>query len=176
MRRALDWLYAATAVIAAAAMVGIALLILAQVALRIFGSQLPSADDFAGYALVAATIVGLAPTYRHNSHIRVGLIIERFPLGTGTRVLLERAVCAISIVLVAWAAWFSAKFVHESYIYNEISQGLLPIKLWLPQSFMAFGFIVLLVALIDDLVTDLAGGTQSHLAVAVSGDEMPVEK
>lgn len=176
MRRALDLLYAATAVIAAAAMVSIAMLILAQVALRMVGSQLPSADDFAGYALVATTIVGLAPTYRHNAHIRVGLLIERFAVGTPLRGLIERAVTAISIVLVAWAAWYSVKFVHESYIYNEISQGLLPIKLWLPQSLMAFGFVVLLIALVDDLVTDFAGGTQSHLAVAATGDEMPVEK
>ena len=80
-------------------MVGIAGLILAQVALRTVGSQLQSADDFAGYALVATTIVGLAPTYRHNSHIRVGLLIDRFAVGSGVagRALqqVERAVDAI---------------------------------------------------------------------------------
>ena len=37
-------------------------------------------------------------------------------------------------------------------------------------------FIVFFIALIDDLVVDFLGGTQSHLAAAANGDEMPVEK
>lgn len=176
MRRALDTLYLLTATIAALSLVTIAGLILAQVGLRAFGTQLQSADDVAGFALVATTIVGLAPTYRHNAHIRVSLLIERFPLGTGPRQLLERVVTAVSAVLAGWAAWASVRFVHESYIYNEVSQGLVPFKLWYPQSLMAFGFIVFFIALVDDLVTDLRGGTQSHLAHAAAGDEMPVEK
>ena len=176
MRCALDYLYAATAWIAAASMVTIALLILAQVFLRLLGQQLQSADDVAGYALVGTTIVGLAPTYRHNAHIRVGLLIERFALGTPTRRLLERLVTAFAMILVGWAAWVSLRFVHESFIYNEVSQGLIPIKLWIPQSLMAFGFLVFFIALLDDLVTDLRGGTQSHLAAAADGDEMPVER
>lgn len=176
MRRALDSLYAFSAFVAAATMVGIAGLILAQVALRTFGSQLQSADDFAGYALVATTIVGLAPTYRHNSHIRVGLLIDRFAVGSGVRKLLERLVTGLSAVLVGWAALYSTKFVHESFIYNEVSQGLVAVPLWIPQSLMAFGFIVFFIALVDDLLVDLSGGIQSHLAVADTGDEMPVEK
>lgn len=176
MRRALDSLYMMVAFLAAACMVGIAALILAQVSLRFFGSQLQSADDFAGYALVATTILGLAPTYRHNSHIRVGLVIDRFPLGTGMRTLLERFVTALSAVLVGWAALYSTKFVHESFIYNEVSQGLVAVPLWLPQSLMAFGFIVFFIALLDDLIVDVTGGMQSHLAAAADGDEMPVEK
>ena len=176
MRRILDLLYGLAGFVAAASMVGIAMLVLLQVLLRAFGTQIPSADDFAGFALIATTIVGLAPTYRHNSHIRVGLIIDRFPVGSGARQLLERLVVSASVILVGWAAWYSVKFVHESFIYNEINQGLLAVKLWYPQSLMAFGFVVFFIALLDDLITDLMGGTQSHLAVVDTGDEMPVEK
>lgn len=175
MRRALDALYAFTAFVAAASLVGIALLVLAQVTLRTFGGQVPSADDFAGFALVATTVVGFAPAYRHNAHIRVGLLIERFAPGTPVRRQLERLVTLASALLMGWASWQCLRFVHESYLYNEVNQGLVAVKLWYPQSLMAFGFLVFFIALIDDLVTDLTGGTQSHLA-AVSGDEMPVEK
>ncbi|HUN12654.1 MAG TPA: TRAP transporter small permease subunit, partial [Rhabdaerophilum sp.] len=100
---------------------------------------------------------------------------DRFPLGSAPRKLLERLICALALVLVGWASWISTQFVYDSYIYNEVSQGLLAIPLWIPQSLMALGFIVFFIALADDLVTDLAGGTQSHLAVADTGDEMPVE-
>lgn len=176
MRRALDSLYKLCGVLAAAAMLLIAALILAQVFLRFFGSQIRSADDISGWALVATIILGLAPTYRHNAHIRVTLLIDRFPLGTPTRALLEKAVTALSIVLVGWATYVSIHFVWESYIYNELNQGLLAAPMWIPQFFMAFGFFVFFVALVDDLVVDFMGGTQSHLAAAADGDEMPVER
>lgn len=175
MRRALDLIYGLMAFLAAASLATIGLLILAQVALRLLGTQLQSADDIAGYALVGATVLGFTPAYRHNAHIRVSLLVDRFPLGSAPRKLLERLICALALVLVGWASWISTQFVYDSYIYNEVSQGLLAIPLWIPQSLMALGFIVFFIALADDLVTDLAGGTQSHLAVADTGDEMPVE-
>lgn len=176
MRRALDKLYAFCGALAAFAMLLIAALILMQVALRFFGSQIKSADDIAGWALVATIVLGLAPAYRHNSHIRVTLLIDRFKLGTSTRTFLERAVTALSTVLVGWAAYVSTHFVWESYTYNELNQGLLAVPMWIPQSFMAFGFIVFFIALVDDLIVDFMGGTQSHLAAASNGDEMPVER
>lgn len=176
MRRALDQLYRLCGFLAAFALLLIAALILAQVALRFFSSQIKSADDIAGWALVSTIILGLAPAYRHNSHIRVTLLIDRFRIGTSTRTFLERAVTALSVVLVGWAAYVSIQFVWESYIYNELNQGLLAVPMWIPQSFMAFGFIVFLIALLDDLIVDLRGGIQSHLAAAADGDEMPVER
>lgn len=176
MRRALDHLYTLCAALAAFAMLLIAALILIQVVLRFFGSQIKSADDIAGWALVATIILGLAPAYRHNSHIRVTLLIDRLKLGTSARVLFERAVTALSAIIVGWAAYVSTHFVWDSYVYNELNQGLLAVPMWIPQSFMAFGFLVFFVALVDDLVVDLTGGTQSHLAAAADGDEMPVER
>jgi TRAP-type C4-dicarboxylate transport system permease small subunit len=176
MRRALNAFYGFTVFLAAAAMVSIAGLILVQVVLRLFGTQLKSADDFAGYALVATIMLGLAPTYRHNAQIRVGLIIERFALHSPIRRMLELFVVALSFVLVAWASWISLHFVYESYIYNEMSQGLLAIPLWMPQFFMAFGLTSFALALLDDLIVHLMGGMQSHLAHKTSADEMPVEK
>lgn len=176
MRRALNSLYAITAALAAASLILIAVLILLQVMLRLLGTQIKSADDIAGYALVATTLLGLAHTYRHNAHIRVGLLVERFPLGTKVRGMIEKGVTLFAALLVGWAAWVSTRFVYQSYSYHDVSQGLLAIPLWIPQSLMAFGFIVFFIALVDDLIVDVMGGVQSHLAAAASGDEMPVEK
>jgi TRAP-type C4-dicarboxylate transport system permease small subunit len=176
MRRALDRLYWLAGFLAAVAMLTIAALILIQVTLRFFGSQIKSADDIAGWALVATIILGLAPAYRHNSHIRVTLLIDRFALGTSVRRQIERAVTALSVLLAGWATYVAALFVWESYIYNELNQGLLAAPMWIPQFFMAFGFLVFFVALLDDLIVDLRGGTQSHLEAAATGDEMPVER
>jgi hypothetical protein len=50
-----------------------------------------------------------------------------------------------------------------SHIINDVSQGLVPVPLWLPQSGMALGLIIMAIALLDDLLVLLAGGTPSYL-------------
>jgi len=175
MRRALNGLYDATGALAALSLVLIAVLILVQVVLRFFGLQIKSADDIAGYALVATTILGLAPTYRHNAHIRVSLLVDRFAPGTGLRTLIERGVTLFAAFLAGWAALVSSRFVYQSYLYHDVSQGLLAIPLFIPQMPMALGFIVFFIALLDDFIVDCMGGVQSHLAGANREADMPVE-
>jgi hypothetical protein len=46
----------------------------------------------------------------------------------------------------------------ESYLLNDLSNGILPIPLWIPQSAMALGLVLLTVAMIDELVHVLGGG------------------
>lgn len=162
MRRLLDALYAATAALAALALVSIALVIVAQMAGRWLGTQVRSADEFAGYALVAASFLAFAPTYRAGEHIRVGLVIER--LSGAPRRGLEGLVLVAAIVAVGWATWWAGRFVYDSWRFHELSQGLVPVPLWIPQAPMAFGLFVFLVALVEDLVALVRGGTPSHLA------------
>lgn len=170
-RSPLEWLYALTGLLACIAMVSIALIILGDVGLRQFGRQIPGADDFAVYALCATGMLGLAPTYRRGEHIRVGLVLDRI---TGVaRHRLEIAVLILSVVAVGWGTWWAIAFVFDSWRYNELAQGLVPVKLWIPQSAMAFGLFVFLIALVEDLIRALAGGTPSYLAAAAAETELP---
>jgi TRAP-type C4-dicarboxylate transport system permease small subunit len=163
MKSPFDSIYKLTGVMAVACLGAIAIVVLADVALRQFGGQIKSSDDFAGYALVGAAMLGLGPTYRHGDHIRVGLVLDRF---TGaTRRYIEILVLGIAVVMVAWATWWIGKFVHESWLYNEVSQGLLIIKLWIPQSLMLIGLGVLLLALVEDLVRMLRGKPASYMTI-----------
>ena len=45
-----------------------------------------------------------------------------------------------------------ARLVWDSIRFNEVSYGLLPIPLAIPQAAMAIGLLALLVALFDELV------------------------
>jgi hypothetical protein len=63
----------------------------------------------------------------------------------------------------------------ESYVFNDRSAGVLPIPLWIPQTGMSLGIIVLTIAFLDDLVTVLRGGTPSYEAateVALESDRL----
>ena len=158
MRTVLDRLYLAAAWVAAAAIFAIALLVSAQVLLnfatRVLGlglpSSIPSYADFSGFLLAAATFLALPWTLRSGGHIRVSLLTRRV---TGrARALLEVAVLAVAAALVGWIGWYLVLLVGESLHYGDVSSGMIPVPLWLPQGVMTLGMGLLLVALIDSMV------------------------
>jgi TRAP-type C4-dicarboxylate transport system permease small subunit len=170
VRALLNGLYLVSGVLAGIFLVGIGVLILAQVIARTLGLHLPSADEISGYCLAASSFLGLAATYRRAEHIRVGLVIER--LSPRWRRPVELWCLAAAVFLLVYFAWYAVDMVWWSYVLNDVSQGLLPIPLWIPQTGIAAGLAVMAVALIDDLIVLLAGGTPSYLA-ARSGEHGP---
>ena len=48
----------------------------------------------------------------------------------------------------------------------------MPITLWIPQSGMALGLVILLLALVDDLLVVLTGGTPSYQAAEAASSEV----
>ena len=162
MRKILEPLYTGSGVLAGAFLVLIAALSLAQICGRLLGFAAYSFDDFAGFCMAASSFLGLAHTYRRNEHIRVALLVDR--VGGGKRRALEAVCLAASVFLIGFFAWYAIDMVWTSYEFNDVSQGLVPVPLWVPQSGMALGLIIMTMALLDDLVTVLAGGTPSYLA------------
>ncbi|WP_236744449.1 TRAP transporter small permease [Marinobacter similis] len=57
----------------------IMVVILLQIVGRIFGFIIPSAENVSGYALAASTFFGLAYTFHEGGHIRVTLVIQKWP-------------------------------------------------------------------------------------------------
>jgi TRAP-type C4-dicarboxylate transport system permease small subunit len=157
MRKGLDRLYAGCAVASGAFLVLIGIAIALQVAARHLGKQIPSADDIAGLSMAASLFLGLAPTLRAGRHIRVNLLLSRLP-----RPLRRRAEVAICLICSAFFGYFSLYTVDmtiDSFEIGERTAGLLPIPLWIPQTAMSIGLIVMTVALLDDLALVLGGRT-----------------
>jgi TRAP-type C4-dicarboxylate transport system permease small subunit len=76
IRRTLDLLYGAAAALAALSLLGIFLLMMAQMAAREIGVQVPGTDDLAAYLCVATTFFALAATFKRGELIRVGMGID----------------------------------------------------------------------------------------------------
>ena len=162
MRSPFDPIYKLTSFLAVLALMSIAGIILADVTLRQFGGQIRSSDDFAGFALAATGFLGLAATYRRGEHIRVGLIVDRL---TGKRrKAAEFFALGCGIVATAWATWWIGRLVYDSWRFNELTMGLVPIQLWVPQFGLFFGLAVLLLAMVEDFVRLAMGKTPSYLA------------
>ena len=66
MRRFLDRLYAASVVLAAACLAGIAVVMLAQAGMRELGLLLRGADDIVAWLCAASAFLALGGTFRHG--------------------------------------------------------------------------------------------------------------
>ena len=160
MRAALNAIYKGSGFLAGFFLVAIAVMSLAQIVGRLVGFAAHSYDEVAGYCMAASSFLGLAWTLRCNEHIRVTLMIGRFR--GGRRRAFELLCLALAVALTAYFAWSSIAMVWTSYVLADVSQGLVPIKLWIPQAAMALGVTILLLAFLDDLLVAWSGGTPSY--------------
>jgi TRAP-type C4-dicarboxylate transport system permease small subunit len=173
LRAALDWLYRGAGVLAGVFLVCIAAMTLAQIGGRMLGFAARSYDDFAGFAMAASFFLGLAWTMRSGEHIRVTLLVHN--LKGRQRHAMEIAALVVSTFLCGYFAWYTVDMSVTSYELNDVSQGLVAVPLWLPQSAMALGLVVLTIALIDDLIVALRGRAPSYeLAEAAKAGAAPV--
>ena len=149
----------------------IGVLSLLQISGRMLGFSAHSFDEFAGYCMAASTFLGLTWTLRCNVHIRMKLFLDR--LHGGRRRGMEVACLALGAGVVGYFAWSTIDMTWTSFILKEPSQGLVPIPLWIPQSAMALGLAVLLLAMVDDLVAVLRGVQPSYETIGTPADATP---
>jgi TRAP-type C4-dicarboxylate transport system permease small subunit len=155
LRRLLDLLYDSAAYLAAFFLVGTLVMVVLGIVARLGNWFIAGTDSYAGYCMAACGFLALAHTLKHNAHIRVTLVLEH--AGTKTRRALELWALALATLLAGAFAWYSARLTFQSWQFNDISTGNDATPLWIPQLAMAFGTLVLLVALIDELVLEWRG-------------------
>jgi TRAP-type C4-dicarboxylate transport system permease small subunit len=146
----LHWLYRASGLLSAASLVLICGLILAQVVARNMGSTLRDAEEFAAWAMAAAGFFGLPYALYCGSHIRVAVFARFLP--ATLQHAMEILASLVGLGLAAYLAWYCGAFVLDSWRFKEISQGLVPVPLWLPQLPMALGSALLAVGFGERLV------------------------
>jgi TRAP-type C4-dicarboxylate transport system permease small subunit len=174
MRYLLDTLYKSSCWLAAACIGAICLLVVSQVLLNIadrlstllrgsaIGLTIPSYSDFTGFLLAAASFLSLAYALREGSHIRVVLVLGKLP--EKLQKVAEVWCIAFALSIAGYFSWFTAKLTLESYSYHDLSSGMIAVPIWIPQSFMLLGLVILSIALLDELVTALRGNDPSYSA------------
>ena len=160
VRRFLDRLYDASGALAALCLASICALMLAQSFGREVGVFVRGADDISAWLTAAAAFLALGHTFRHGELVRVGLWIER--LKSEARRKAELAALSITALFAGYMLWAVAKFVFESWRFNEVAQGLIKIPIWIPQSSFVLGVLIFFVAVVDELVTVYRGGKPAY--------------
>ena len=161
MRRLLDRLYLISGAIGAVFIALIGVLMIAQSILREFGVRTGAVNDVVAWFCAAASFFAMAHAFKHGDFVRVTLLLDQ--LSAGKRRGLEIVSLGIGTVSVGYLAFWANKFTYDSYVFNEVAQGLLPIPIWIPQASFALGSILLLIAVIDELVIVLRGGKPSYV-------------
>lgn len=159
LRRALDSLYLLSGRLGAAFLAGIALAIIAQVAGRALGFTIDSTET-AGFCMAASTFLGLAFTFKQGGHIRVTLLIRYFP--KKLRRIAELFCLAFTAAGLAYFTYWAADFVYFSYVFDEISPGLMAVPFWIPRSGMLLGLVIMTIAVIDEFVLVLMGALPNY--------------
>lgn len=172
MRRFLDSLYRFGGYISALQLTAIMVLVVLQVSGRVLdkillalgmdslGLQIPGLAELAGFLLLGATFTGLAYTLAVGGHIRVDLLHR--VLSAGIQKALDLLVTVIALAITGYATWYSVLLAYDSYDFGDLSIGMVPVPLWIPQAVMVVGLIWLLVALLDVLI-GLITGRISHI-------------
>lgn len=163
MRPALDRLYAAALWLSALCLLVIAGLVGLQLGARVVDALLKfvglapsdfvilSLAEIAGYLLAAASFLALAPTLKAGAHIRVTMALGA--LGEGARRVVELGALTVAALFSAYMTVYVGRLTHDSWRFNEVSTGLIPVQLAWPQAAMTLGLVVLTIAFLDELLT-----------------------
>ena len=164
MRRLLDFLYDAAGYLAAFFIFAIFAVMVGASVMRELGFATGGSDDLVAWTCAAAGFFGMAHTFKRGDFVRVTLLLES--LGPRWRHLLEIVSLGIATAFTAYLFWAALKFVYESWEFGDMANGLVVIKMWIPQSSFVVGAALLVVAVVDEFVTVLRGRKPTYVVAA----------
>lgn len=162
MRSVLEFCYRASALCGALALVCICTLISIQVVFNsidrlmlamtgeAIGLTIPSYSEFSGLLLAAGTFLALGYTFRAGAHIRVTLVLQALPPHWRTQA--DRASLLIGMAMISYLTWYLGVITWEAWVYKDVTPGIIPVPIWIPQLCMTLGSAILALALLDTLL------------------------
>ena len=159
VRAFLDWLYDAAAYVAAFFLVGTLAMVLLGIAGRLVNWFIPGTDAYAGYCMAASGFLVLAHTLKRGEHIRVSLLLEH--ASERTRHGLELWSLAVATVLAGAFAYYGVRLAFQSWQFSDISTANDATPLWIPETGLALGTLILFIAFVDEFVLELRGARRA---------------
>jgi TRAP-type C4-dicarboxylate transport system permease small subunit len=147
--------------IGAACLVTLTLLMLAEITVRALSNfipwvpaDIPVAWEYSSYLMAACFTFGAAMTLRAGGHIRVSLVLGR--LDAGARRWFEAGAALVATLFVGFLSIAMARFAWSAFEYGQtsISSGTM---LWIPESVIAFGMVLLALQFLSRFIQALLG-------------------
>lgn len=135
-------------------MIGMVLLILAEVVLRgVFNSTTEHSDELVGYLLVGLSFLSLALCQSRGAFHRVEMVQMR--LGPRGQAISALVFDLLSFGYIALTGWYFLLFVMSSYRREAMASTALGTPLWIPETAMVVGAVMLLIVLGKAVVHDV---------------------
>ena len=135
-------------------MVGMVVLILTEVVLRgVFNSTTEHSDELVGYLLVGLSFLSLALCQSRGAFHRVEMVQMR--LGPRGQAISALVFDLLSFGYVALTGWYFLLFVMSSYRREAMASTALGTPLWIPETAMIVGAVMLLIVLGKAVVHDV---------------------
>jgi TRAP-type mannitol/chloroaromatic compound transport system permease small subunit len=169
--RWLDRFYGWCGYVAAVLLVCLAGLIAASIATRLLGVYVAGLTEYSGYAMAGASFLAFAYTFRENGHIRVAIMLSALHgrRRWGLQLWCLLAASAIS----AYFAFYFVRMARVSWRLGDVSEGAAATPLWIPQSVVAFGAVVLAVCIFHHLVRFVIGGRSNDREKTIASVSEP---
>jgi TRAP-type C4-dicarboxylate transport system permease small subunit len=161
VRKLLDHLYDAAGYLAAFFVFGIFFVMIAQTVMREVGWRTSGADDLTKWFSAAAAFLAMAHAFRHGDFVRVTLLIDH--VGERTRRILETVALLVAAVACGYLAFWATRSTYESWLYKDMSDGVIAVPMWIPQISFVGGAVLLAVAVVDELVAVLRGRKPTYV-------------
>ena len=140
--------------IAAILTVATFILVLIEVAARaIFNVSTLIADEYTTYFFVGLTYLGLSYILRRDGHIRVKILFSK--LSKKKQTVLDLLCCIIAVFLLIFFSIYSFLFFIESYKSKMTAPTPIETPLFLPQSVIFIGLILLLLQFVSRIIHDI---------------------
>jgi len=156
MRKTLNLLYDGAGYLAAAFVLAIFVVMIGSSLMREVGIGTGGTDDLVAWFCAASAFLAMAHTFRYGDFVRVTLILEKLPERLHRWV--EIVCLTIGTAFTGYLAFWTVRYVYESWQYKQMADGLLAIPIWIPQISFVLGALLLCLAVVDELIVVLRGG------------------
>ena len=126
----------------------------------VFGTPVAWTDELVGYLLVASVMLAAADALFGDEHIAVDIVTERLgPRGKRLTLLIGLAAVAATALLLLVEGIGMVQFSRQVGLR---SNGYLALPMWMPQSLVPIGALLLLLAAVVSFVAAWRGRLSRH--------------
>jgi len=152
--RLADRLSGGATVLAALIVAYMAAHIMLEIVLRAgFAKSTYVTDEFVGFAVAAATFLGLGHALRRGRLIRITLLTDRLPPALQR---LAAMICGLTgLAVIGLLAAYVWRGLARDFTRGAVSTSLAEVPLWIPTSLVFAGLVVFLLQLVAEILRNL---------------------
>lgn len=118
------------------------ILIVAQILMRaVFGFAISGIYELATFCMIWSVILTVGLGIRNNVHVRVDILMRIVPPKTAR--VMEYVVCIVLLWIGAALVYSGVFLVQESLRFGDATLGKIRISMWIPQSIMPLGGLLI---------------------------------